>query len=162
MSGSSKTANHCHSALKTLLDDLSSSQYGEDLNQFTTSLISSKKRHFGSDGDTVQDEDGSTTSKRQRFENTETESTNLQSQDRNQNPTEDTGGRSSFEPNLNFSSYMDSAPQFWDSPYASIHASSDQQAFTNDIFGRLSYENLLQYDEGFGTEFWESNPFPGT
>lgn len=161
MSISSRTAKHCHSALKTLLDNLSSSQYEEDLDHFTTSLSSTSKRPASSNPHLDQGEnENEQLSKRQRLQNTKQDANDSRLHDGTRVGIEDVAGLNNFESNPNFSNYSDSAMQFWDVPYASNFTGNEHPAYTNDMFSQLSFENLLQYDDSFGTGLWNSNQYP--
>ncbi|KAH7409646.1 Zn(II)2Cys6 transcription factor [Cadophora sp. MPI-SDFR-AT-0126] len=184
MSGSISTAKHCHSALKTLLDDLSSSHYGENLDNFTTSLSSSKKRthSVSATRDSNQDPRRSrlenNNSKRQRSSNLREGTAQIRVLGDDCNAAESVPEQDGFDLThtpLNYAatvlqpgnyatggSGVDNTAQFWiQQSGVNFNTSGQPAAYAQDIFSRLSCENLLQFDESFQAGFWNNNDFPG-
>ena len=168
MSGASQTAKHCHSALETLLGDLSSSHYEQNLDDFTTSLSASRKRAFLPSRDAHRTEEEVDNPKRQRSDNV-TGNQILDSDpsiaenrsNTNARPSNQTLSDNSTTENDASENYgINSTAPFWMQQSGLNFGSGDQMAaYSHDIFGGLSCENLFQYDGDFEADFWNDNFF---
>lgn len=179
MRGSSKTAKYCYSALKSLVDDLSSSHYGENLDNSTNSRSSKKRtRSVSATRDSVQNPNRPSTadgaSKRQGLGYGGEDSASNQSRHNVGNPTEGISERDRDYPvssNLNYAATTLQSDQydnsgennvtpFWIQQSGPVPNAGVQPAtYEQDIFGQLSCENLFQSDEVLPSGFWNMNNF---
>lgn len=173
MSTSSTTAKYFHSALSVLLDDLSSSHYGENLGTVAGSQCNSNKRTHSSHipntshGSSHQNNTGSSVPKRQRYDDRRNQAP-LTEANIDGNRVESNLDQNRFSSSSGLSSYMATASlvnnhgaganaptQAWVEQFGTSLNNGDHiAAYSQDIFAGLSCENLLQYDEGFEAEFW--------
>ncbi|KAG4434752.1 hypothetical protein IFR05_009778 [Cadophora sp. M221] len=165
MSGKSATAKHCHSALKALLDDLSSSHYSEGLSNFATVMQTSCRGTYPIGTQLLPVEGQARTSvdshisKRQRTSSTSAEqSLGFQAQNGESGAGAEATNRYASEGD----SINNSAPLWFDQPGSDFNNIDPAAAYAQDILGSLSCETLVQYDESLENDFWMGDSFPGS